>query len=722
VIVSEQNQKKVSEEGIDKGKKELLMKQMTLTKKGRIQIPKLIRDRIGVKPLEIVYYWFTDELNTDDWVLVVSKTKPQRNDISNAKISTDFNISISKNQRIKRGINSGKMTVAALVDKIDEQKIIIKIAGLKGGYGSASKPFRTIVHSDDLRNAISLLMDNTVDDNTRDVMGKKSASIIDNCDVNEVKQLYLEKNIFIYMYKDINGNNKPCVITTNTTRNKNECYNIIKNIVQAGGYNSDLYKVLQSLVETEGTRRKIRICWYEITNAKRIDEILYRFLNPWDYMVGIQYGRYHNTNTELNQIIRKIPWYNQKNGKKNGNLGTRLRIKIRNKEFYLNQVISVSSSKDLGLNPFEIYRFFHRAKAIMEIVYKDHLADLKPLKIFSLEDIGKKLDERKELLLGEFDRDRLKTAWDNFGEVVTEREKFLNNELMEFGYRLMGPSYRTKQAWLEKERKNLPKSNVMTCKALARNLRLELLPGTVKNKILWNLTAFVGDNDELLGKLLACLCTGERAPGQRGKGLGVEEGFNEFLAEIAKNAVSRIKDRIKFSITAKTSSVSIKEAIKVLKGFSLDGKNAKTTRTSTDFSSSSGRSEGKITSQIKKRDSMLNINTHPKHTVAQLVTLAVGVASYKHGSMVGINLKKDSYSFKIGLVIGVISKKSKDNVASSFTHETLKELISNRKYRKYKLKDLGILTPGTIDLSKKLEGLPDKILKELYDDIMDILT
>ncbi|MHA2330948.1 MAG: hypothetical protein ACXAEU_02890 [Candidatus Hodarchaeales archaeon] len=377
----------------------------------------------------------------------------------------------------------------------------------------------------------------------------------------------------------------------------------------------------------------------------------------------------------------------------------------------------------ISLNPLEIYYFFYKArgKIVNAFVKQGHLADLKPLGIKSVEDIETKFCEWRDQLLVDTNRKRLKEAWDNFGKVIADKEKNLNNKLFRFGYQLMGENYSNKPAWLEIKVKNLPVLTGNTVDSLAECLQQELMPYTKnQNRFSWNLTELIGDDDALLGKLLSSLHKGERAPGARGKGMGVELGYTEFLVLISKNLTKRSLDNFTFSRTA-TTTIEAKKEVKIfLKALSTDGNFLETSTRSTDISSTKGRTEIKIISHIERSESRLTIRKKPKHTVAQLITVLREIIFDKHGSIAGISFLEDEDTFKLVVVIGEIARQS-TTVNSANLRKKLENLINNNKYSKYKLEDTGILYVDSEDLSTNLGKLPENILVNLYYDILLIV-
>jgi hypothetical protein len=324
-------------------------------------------------------------------------------------------------------------------------------------------------------------------------------------------------------------------------------------------------------------------------------------------------------------------------------------------------------------------------------------------------------------LLVDTNRKRLKEAWDNFGKVIADKEKNLNNKLFRFGYQLMGENYSNKPAWLEIKVKNLPVLTGNTVDSLAECLQQELMPYTKnQNRFSWNLTELIGDDDALLGKLLSSLHKGERAPGARGKGMGVELGYTEFLVLISKNLTKRSLDNFTFSRTA-TTTIEAKKEVKIfLKALSTDGNFLETSTRSTDISSTKGRTEIKIISHIERSESRLTIRKKPKHTVAQLITVLREIIFDKHGSIAGISFLEDEDTFKLVVVIGEIARQS-TTVNSANLRKKLENLINNNKYSKYKLEDTGILYVDSEDLSTNLGKLPENILVNLYYDILLIV-
>ncbi|MFW9992643.1 MAG: hypothetical protein ACFFD4_11405, partial [Candidatus Odinarchaeota archaeon] len=462
----------------------------------------------------------------------------------------------------------------------------------------------------------------------------------------------------------------------------------LKEILQRERDESILYDRFEKAIYKDkwGKRDNVSVLNFQFYDISTIDEGFIRFANIRDKssVIGVK-ARHIKTDfgkdNKLVQLFQKIPFY-----KSDGSLDSKLNYlyqfhaSISKQDISLsNIIIGEKNGKPFKLDVVDYYQFLSSFKKFIEKRYYDKIHFFKVFEneyinrsIGNLEDVYEAIDNIfdevsfvHDIVSYETDKNPIQS----FINSMINNEKRVSIPLKNFAKRLTGIS-KDNPVWLEVEKRYFTNMTGNTVEDLIRDLENQLKSSSNDYLFRWNLTTLVKNDDSLQKRLLAALLYGEKSPDKFGKGLGVEIGYNKFLYLIARSLEAKMNSSDKSSTNS--SNVS-NEVSAFIKGLSLDGSNPRFAlpgETFEDFYSSTGRTEAKIVQKLDV-DSRI-FNKH--HTLAQIINIAHKVALGKHGSLLGINIVKNTDAFKIKLVILEFSRVN-DDIGT--IEKNLVDIISN---------------------------------------------
>ncbi|MHA2296924.1 MAG: hypothetical protein ACXAEU_11405 [Candidatus Hodarchaeales archaeon] len=719
----------------------------TITSIYRITITTKVRDYLGITNPTIVNLYPSYEKNalilSTTPPLGINKTNIDKYKVKIRNISKNFFLTIKQGLRSELAVGPGEKIIltkgkgkTVIIRPFENpDKRMFKSQSVEGipisktiscgwGWKETNKYIKDAAR---FKLLVELLFREEVDHLQRLDAGRNAASLLEDVDPVNIKEICLRYNLFFYL---ITGNKKViCVISKSGLNVKEE---ILQYIKQVSSSDEDLYNKLEEQIFTgkRGKRKNtqlITMIWYDISELDT-KGVLYSMIekSSGDFGINAEHRfRDFGKDNKLYQLFKQLPEITTDSGWKTSlvKYGT----KIRGENTYLVNIITGTNSKGetLKFDQIDVFRFFEVIKKFTLRYYQpldfEHFIDAGWINsIESMDDVIQLIDRVRNSLTGEIE-DSVLIAWENFFKKIIDDEKAVNTRLQNFGLKLIGHG-NWKPAKLEVQSRILNGLQSNTRNELTDYLSKQLTPlGHEATVLRWNLTETVENDSNLQAVLLTSLTYGEKSPEHKSMGLGVEIGYNKFIKEIVMNAVEKIATGKRFSFNWGNEK---KECEFLLHGLSLDGKNARMTLDDMDFRSTSGLTESKMILKVAKNTGI----RHKNHFLMQLVVVIRELMLGRHGSLLGINLVEDEEDvdekkkgFKIvAVILEIIDQADQERLVHDprmlmkIRKEVRAYLTGNEKYNEFSAK---FFTLEAVKLMKMLE----KVFPEEDSEVKDLV-